>query len=110
MRLLYETDTCYHNVNYDNVSIYLVKDVNGSDFRSAIYVNGNEVVSTDIKNFDLLKKLYGKVANKNPDEYKWINLNEMWKNILKEEEKERQKEEERDRMVSLYGYGYEYKD
>lgn len=91
MRLLYETDTCYHNVNYDNVGIYLVKDVNGSDFRSAIYVNGNEVISTDIKNFDLLKKLYGKVANKNPNECKWINLNEMWKNILKEEE--RQKEE-----------------
>lgn len=108
MRLLYETDTCYHNVNYDNVSIYLVKDVRRSNFRSAIYVNGDEAISTDIKNFDLLKKLYGKVVNKNPDEYKWINLNEMWKNILKEEE--RQKEEERDRVASFYGYEYGYKD
>lgn len=95
MRLLYETDTCYHNVNYDNVSICLVKNVNGSDYRSAIYVNGNEVISTDIKNFDLLKKLYGKVANKNPDEYKWINLNRMWEDIL---------EEEGDRIEKWYGY------
>lgn len=103
MRLLYETDTCYHNVNYDNVSIYLVKDVNGSDFRSAIYVNGNEVISTDIKNFDLLKKLYGRVVNKNPNEYKWINLNKMWENILEEEERDKE-EEERDRMEKWYEY------
>lgn len=103
MRLLYETDTCYYNVSYDNVSIYLVKDVNGSDFRSAIYVNGNEVISTDIKNFDLLKKLYGRVANKNPNEYKWINLNKMWEDILEEEERDKE-EEERDRMEKWYEY------
>lgn len=103
MRLLYETDECYYNVNYDNVSIYLVKNVNGSDYRSAIYVNGNEVISTDIKNFDLLKKLYGKVTNNNPNEYKWINLNRMWENILEKEERDKE-EEERDRIEKWYGY------
>lgn len=106
MRLLYETDGYYRNVNYDRVDVLLIKDDFKRGLESAIYIDGDKAVCTDIKNFDLLEKLYYKIADKNTDECKWVNLNRAWNNILKKEEEKRRLEEEKERLSNWCRCGY----
>lgn len=88
MRIIYNDGYWTFNENYANISISIIKESiayderGGNEITSRLYVDDQPIIITDTKNYNLLEKLFYKIARFDDNDLYYFDINEEWNKII----------------------------